>query len=515
MEGDATSRSHALAALVACALLLSIATVAAQPYAADGGFGRPDEIVGHQQRPAIAVVVDAGVATLARVDNGRILLAPLHAVTSAEVLASGEAYVDVIAATGQVVATGDVATAPAVYAWYSRDLTTGRYVYAWHHDGTTRRLLEAPQVLDVRLAVGPHGPEAWVIRTQPSGARIERHGWVEGDVEIVHESGLSLAEPAVSYARDGARHLAYLEGFTDVTDFGVNAHWVVRYLPPGADAGDAVELGAAAPPPNEVTVVADDVRIAWTDDAGMLVVAAPDGDAVPIGTGRAVAATPQRLYSFDGASIVAHDRPVVPGAGVNVAWSPMGIERAFAARDAEGVTHLVWAGRRAGGGFALFVSDDRSPMARSLADRAAATFGWAPWSVAEEALAQGAGALLTGTIATMALIPLLWLLAALVVGRVPHHRTRLVGALIAAGLIAVALAGVVARLGDVGHALVGLPWIAPLAVAIGVAAGSAGLRRVDMESLQAMVFGACITCFVSVTILAFTTFQGWMRLLDL
>ncbi len=512
---------HLIARVAPLVLALALSLAPAQPYAADGGFDRPHELVASMQRPAVALAVDRGVAVVTYVDRGRILRLPLaHQGDARRVteLASGETYWDVFAAGSRD------GSAPAVFAWYQRDFTTGRYIYTWHSDGETRRLFEAQQALDVRLAVGPDGPEAWVTRMVPAGAQLERIGWADGPdaaPEIVLTSALTLAGVDVAYDDAGALHLAYLEGFTETTDFGVNAEWSARYVRLGDPAGpeEPVDLGRAAPPPGRVAVALDEVRVVWPTERGEVVATAPaTGDGVPLGSGRPVAATADHVIWSEGATLAARSRPLEQGVLANVAWSPLGIERAVAAQDADGVTHLVWVGRRAGGGYAVLASDDRTPMVRTVSDRVAATFGWSPWSLAEEAAGQVAGALLAAVLITMALIPLFWLVASFVVGRVPHERTRLAGAITAAAVIALAIAGLVIATSlppDRVLALTGLPWAAPVALLVAVAIGSRVVRKADLESLQALVLTACATSLVAVALLAFVTFQDWLAFLGL
>ena len=502
-------------------LFLALSLALAQPYAADGGFDRPYELVASMQRPAVALAVDRGVAVVAYVDRGRILRFPLTDQGDARrvtELASGETYWDVFAAGSRD------GSAPAVYAWYRRDFTTGRYVYTWHSGGETRRLFEAHQVLDARLAVAPGGPEAWVTRTVPSGAQLERIRWSDGQgaaPEVVLTSELALAGLDAAYDDAGALHLAYLEGFTETTDLGIDAKWSARYVRLGEPTRpeEPVDLGRATPPPGRVAIALDEVRVVWsTETGGVVATALATGDDTLLGPGRPVAATAGHVFWSEAATLAARSRPLARGTLANVAWSPLGIERAVAAQDADGVTHVVWVGRRAGGGYAMLASDDRTPMVRTVSDRVAAAFGWSPWSLAEEAVGQGAGALLAAVLVTMALIPLFWLVASLVVGRVAHERTGLIGALSAAAVIALAIAGLVIATSlptEQVMALTGLPWAAPVALLAAVAIGSRSVRTADLESLQALVLGACATSLVATALLAFVTSQDWLAFLGL
>jgi hypothetical protein len=482
----------------------------AQPYAADDGFDRPRPLVAHQERPAFAVVVDQGEALLVRVDRGRVIASPLGPGAplqpgSERVLASGTTFWDVMGASG--------GGSPAVIAWYTRDFTTGRYLYDWHAAGETKRLFEAPQPLDVRLVVTLEGPEAWVARGEAGGGRLLRWRWSGSEPEVVLTSHLGLDGLDVGLDREGRLHVAYLEGFTDVTDFGVQSEWNVRYLEPGA--AQPVDLGPAAPPPGHVRVVPDTREVVFTGVAGDVRVGGLDAATRSVGRGRPIGMVGDRLLWFDGASIVTTAWPLAGARVRNAAWSPQTIDRAAAVRDGSGVTYLAWAGRRVGSGYALFASDDATAMTPTFTDRVAALFGWTPWSVAEEAFAQAAGALLTGIIATFVLLPLLWLLAAIAVRRLPHHRTRAAGVglalvIVGAALLAVAAAPTIDR--DLSWSLAGLPWAAPIALLVGAGVALLVLRRLDAESLQTLVVSAGLTTFVTVTLLTFATFQAWLGL---
>jgi hypothetical protein len=496
------------------ALLLLVAALCvaalAQPYAADDGFARPRPLVAHQERPAFVLVVDQGEALLVRVDRGRVIAAPLEPGTAMpprheRVLASGTTFWDVMGASG--------GSAPAVVAWYTRDFTTGRYLYDWHAAGETKRLFEAPQPLDLRLVVTPEGPEAWIARGETGGARLERWRWSGSEPEVVLTSRLGLDGLDVGLDDEGRLHVAYLEGFTEVTEFGVQAEWNVRYLQPGA--AQPVDLGPAAPPPGRVRVVPDTREVVFTGVAGDVRIGGPDAASRSVGSGRPIGVVGDRLLWFDGASIVTTAYPPTAARVRNAAWSPQTIDRAAAVRDEHGVTYLAWAGRRVGGGYALFGSDDATAMTPTSTDRVAALFGWTPWSVAEEALAQAAGALLIGIIATFALLPLLWLVAAVAVRRLPHHQTRAAGValalvIVAGALVAVAAAPTIDR--DLSWSLAGLPWAAPIALLVGAGVALFGLRRLDAESLQTLVLSAGLTTFVTVTVLTFATFQAWLGL---
>jgi hypothetical protein len=500
------------------AALLGLASVSAQPYAADGGFDRPREALATQQRPAIALALDGGSAHLASVEGDRVVVAPVVAgqgvdMTAAVTVMTGAPFRDVFAGSAPH------GTASAVYGAYHRDAATGSYEYRWHAAGETRPLLSSPQVIELRLVVGADGPEAWVVRPTPAGGVVERYRWTSGrpDPEVVLTSALSLAAIDVAYDTDGHAHLSFLEGFSQPGDFGTVTEWTAWYLADAlADAPRPTRLGDALGPQGGTVVGADDgVLVLWTRVDGMVVQHDPRGEAAVLGPGRPVAATPASVVWREGATMWVQARPLRTGEAVPAAWSPVTIERGTAVVDAAGVTHLAWTGPAVGSGFSGYVSDDASPMQRTLSDRIAAALGWAPWRVGEEALGQALGALLVALLASVAALPVFALLASLLARRLAPGAIVPAGPLLGGATIVAGQAAVLAAIrlpAAAAWGLLGLPWTAPVALALGLLAGARLVRRVDLEPVPAMVVGAVTSFFVGVGVLAFVTFQHWLDL---
>lgn len=500
------------------AVLLGLAGVAAQPYAADGGFDRPRAALAPQPRPALALALDGGAAHLVYVEGDRVVVAPVVAgqgvdTAAAVTVMTGAPFRDVFAGSAPH------GTAPAVYGAYHRDVATGRYEYRWHAAGETRPLLSSPQVIELRLVVGADGPEAWAVRPTAAGGVVERYRWTSPrpEPEVVLTSELSLAAIDVAYDVDGHAHLSFLEGFSRAGDFGTVTEWTAWYLADAlAEAPRPTRLGEALGPQGGTVVCADGgVLVLWTRVDGMVVQHHPRGEAAVLGPGRPVAATPGSVVWREGATMWVQARPLPGGDAVPAAWSPVTIERGLAVLDAAGVTHLAWTGPGVGSGFSAYVSDDSSPMQRTLLDRIAAALGWAPWRVGEEALGQALGALLVALLASAAALPVFAAVASLLVRRLPPGAIAAAGPLVGAGTIVFGQAAVLAATRLPAAAtwgLLGLPWTAPVALALGLLAGARLVRRVDLEPVPAVVVGAMTSFFVGVGVLAFVTFQHWLDL---
>jgi hypothetical protein len=533
--------------LAALAALLVPAIAAAQPYAAGGGFDRPREAFA-LTRPALAAVVDAGRPRLAIADAGGLRLIDLVPgggldEGAASWLAEGAVVRGVAAASGWG------ADGAAAYAWYERDPVSGRYRYWWHWGEERRPLLEAAQELDLALFVGPSGPAAYLAVPSADGARLERHPWeARGSAEVVVRSEQGLAAPTVARDADGEPHLAFLEGATVDTALGRSAQWRAVYVAP--DGGERHVDGARPPPTQLVLDVRESGVLLWRRADGRLMASGlrgtasdaanghagtRDADGGPgprdrlgsdaiaapaavLGVGRAIGVVGERAFWASGASIVASRLPAPGGPvppPVNVAWSPYAIEQAALVAH-EDVTFLSWAGSLPGGGTRALTSDDATAFRPGWRDHLAARFGWTPWALGEQAVGQLAGALLVGVLGTMALLPPLWLLGLLLARRVPERWARRAGAVVAVGVVA--LLGVVAatRAASLGHdpaALLGDWWGFALALAAGAWLPPTLLRRADLEPQPALLVGAALGSFVSLSVAAFLAFEPWLEVL--
>lgn len=451
-------------ALLLIGLALATApAVRAQPYAADGGFGRPIEILTGEAVPAAGVAIDAaGDVVVAFADGqGVWTRKPSDRAAAATLIARTDAVRQVTA--------GAVGGSVAV-AWIERDRTTGesRHFLAWN--GATAELFRDRVAVPMRIV--DLGGRPWVLigrrvagfseivlldATPRTGTRAER---------LLHRTDLSVRGADVVLRDDRTAWLAWLEGKTDRTEFGLVAEWdaYVALVPadePVASA-DVSALGAAdvVDERQRVAVAATSAGavVAWPSEDGRVHVTEVTVDAtgearasrdLAFEPGRPLGVTPSSAYWVTTEAIRRATLPAGTAAPsavasttdeagepviVGVAWSPVTIEGAdFAATvpappqtgtgsmaasppgaepaGASGVHALAWYGRLQGGGVAVYGSDDREAMRPTWRDRLAAAMGWRPWALWEEIAGQALTAVVVGVVVTVATAPALWLLA--------------------------------------------------------------------------------------------------------
>jgi len=494
----------------------------AQPYAAAGGFDRPLEGFA-LTRGTLAAARDGSEARVIVGDASGARLLPLRPGVALDDAASLWLARDTVV---RGVAAADAwAGGPAAYAWFERDTSSGQYRYWWVWGDEVRLLHEAVQALDFALSVGPDGPDAWFAVPAAGGARLERHAWQGGNVEVVAQSDRSLASPQAVRDDAGDVHLAYLEGATIDTPIGTTSEWSVVYAHPG---GARTVFDDALGPPATLALRAGAAGLlAWQRSDGLLLVSRLEGTTAaaptPVGPGRLVGVTDDStVYWTQGASLLASGVEPASGAtavgpAVAVAWSPYTVAEASVTR-VNAVTHLVWAGTLVGGGGRILRSDDATPFQPTLRDRLAAWFGWTPWAIGEEAAGQLTGALLVGVLGTMVLLPFLWLLTLPLARRIPERYVRWVGAASAVAVLA-ALGGLAAlRAAGVGNdasALLGGGWGFALALTVGLVTPQLLLSRADLELQPALLASAGLATLVSLSLMAFIAFQPWLRVLGL
>jgi hypothetical protein len=515
----AAARTPAASALLAILLgLLLYACGLAQPYAADGGFGRPR--VGFELgRGSIAAVVDRGVP--------RLLVGDADGLRLVELVAGRAAAEEQVrwldpstVVRGVTAASGWGREGPAAFAWFDRDPATGSYRYWWQWDGERRTLLEAAQELPLALVVGPGGPEAVFVVPAADGASFERYRWGADEGETLLRSERRLGAPTLALDAEGAVHLAYLEGDTIETPLGRSAQWSAVYL--GPDGAPRRLEGAAAPPASLSLDAHATPALLWPAADGR-VIASDLGHEVastPLGAGHPIGIASGRAFWWAGASLVAvglEDHGAPGGPPVNVAWSPFAVERAEVL-SWDGVTHLAWIGSLPGGGARLVHSNDVQAMPLRWTDRVAAAFGWSPWALAEEAAGQLAGALLIAVLGTMALLPLLWLLSLPLARRLPERWVRAGGSLLAVALLAVLAVAAAMRVAGQGQdavTLLGGAWAFGLALIAGAGVPPLLLGRVDLEPQPALLATAGLGAFVVLAVVAFAALQPWFRVLGM
>lgn len=602
-------------AFVAGALALLPCTVAsAQPYAAAGGFGRPGEVVSGAAVPAAAVAVDpAGGVHVAFADGRGVWLRSLAAGAGST---DGDLPANQIASTDAVrqVTAGTVDGSVAV-AWIERDRTTGesRHYLAWR--GRVAELFRDRLAVPMRIVEVDGRPWVLIARrssgfseivlldaTPEATARAER---------LLHRTELSVRGADVVMTQEGRALVAWLEGMTERTEFGLVAEWDAYFaaVAPGAPTPPSaiVALGAAdvVDERQRATLAAseDGARVAWPGEDGVVRVtdlrlegteatrAARD---LVLESGRPLAVTSSDVYWVttdairraallfgadalsDAGKVDSADDGMAARAGgsetaaanagagsdadafVSVAWSAVTIEGAAfasseeassevtsseeAASTLDAVHALAWYGRLRGGGVAIYVSDDRVALQPTWRDRLAATMGWRPWALWEEAAGQALTAVVVGIFATVASAPLLWLLALVALPlarrsmttadriaaergtdarrlrraarRIADATARLGAGL---GVVPMALAAaVLARRGAVfgERPLVALAFLAAVASA-SMAIGFVVARRGDREPQFTVILSAVLTTWVSATVVAFATYRDWAPVLGL
>jgi hypothetical protein len=490
-----------------------------QPYAADGGFGRPRALLPHLDRPLAVLALDHGRASLVSWEGGTVFVRDVAGERDARPLGDADGVRDL------TVASAVDAALHAIWSW--RDLTTGRYLY---RSTFTDDLFESGQLLPL-VAVQQAG-ETWLFshRGRDAGAEIVRLA-PDGEAIPLYRTDLQITGLSAA-AADGVVHLTWVEGFTETTAFGSASDWRAQaawWSPDGRWAGP-IPLGGADGQVGRTATAAEAgagalVQRTWTGDDGVARrwrVAASDALEDPaVGVAALVAGRPigTTLAAGDGTDFIARGHTVWrvtdPSAPpVAVAWSPVVVREGWAVLDAEGIHHLAWVGSEAGGRDVLYASDDRRPMDRGPLDEIAAAFGWRPWSVAEEAAGQLGASLLVAILVSAGTLPLLWALAVVFARGASTGAAGWRGALAGAALPGAAVLAA-SLLG--AQASVVWPLVGGATTLVGASALAALLaawlwRKRDLEALPAFV-GAGATALACATVgIAFVGFQAWVDL---
>ncbi len=508
--------ARALGAWAAAAILVAtilaaagVGTARAQPYAADGGFDRPRLVSRGQDRPTAALALDAGEAAWVRIEGEALVVVPL----------AGGAARRLDAAEGvRWVAVDGGVDRPLVAVWQRRDPQTGRYVFSWNSGGEFLRTVQPLEPVPVATDAAPL---LFVARGQGMEAILERLD--EGDPgAVLYRTDLRLSGLSAVADATGTVQLTWLEGRTEATPLGTRSTWTARAAAWSAATGlvGPVDLGAALgdAPPTTTNVGDGRVERTWVDAEGLVRHAAFDPDAAlatpdeveRTRSGRPVAALAGAIFIAEGGTVWR----VAAGDATPVVWSPLVLARAWAVRDALGITHLAWVGTETGGQHALYAADDRSPMVRTWRDHLAARLGWSPWNLAEEAFGQAAASVLIAVLWAMVAAPVLWLASIAFAGRSSARRARwrgaIAGALLTPAVVVAALAAGVA--GATLWPLVGGPATLALATAIGLGLGGVAWARRDMEPTPAFVASGTTAVAVAAAVVAFVSFQRWLAL---
>ena len=530
-----TAAAHALVTLV---VVLLLGTAAAQPFAADGGFGRPVAIAGPDIIATVAAAEHEGVIQAVWADTTGVWLRPLFDTDAEPVrVVEGRSFRAVSAAT----AGGDIAI-----AWLERDLRTGRTHHSLMWRSQTNLLFDAN--LEVPLLVGSAGGRPWVIAVPREGgeARITLYRVLESgaldEPVVLHSTPLGVtgvSAAGVDEELGGPAVVAWLEGRTTTSAFGPESEWSAHLLDTRLDARP-LELGVADVLDQRqavaVGVAADDrLHALWLTLDGHLELTdvTRTADALEVAgrstiaeAGRPIGVSADAAFWTSGAFV----RRALIGeadeqdAVTSVAWSPTIIEGAAivldeaTAGDGSPVT-LAWYGRLQGRGIMAYASDDSVPFTPGITDRIAARMGWSPWTAWQEALGQGLTALLAGVTVTLGLSPVLFLLTLLAV-QVPSFRERpaVTGAVI--GVLTPVVVVIVAAVRFPSPALASAlsvgTWLSAIPfLLVGAALGLLATRRGDREPQLTAFLAACATVFIALTCLAFVHYHAWAAFVGL
>lgn len=509
---DPPSRRRATPSLVP--LLLALLLIAlptpggAQPYAAAGGFDRPQLVATLAGVPSAALAVEEGDVVYGYWDDGEGVVR----LSLTEPDARPERLVEdaTVRLVRSVTVDGDVAV-----GWVSRNRENGRSEMRVAWRGETRLIEPNLKDAEVALAAAPGGPAALSTRQRGSESLLLLTRWGE-EPRLVRRSEQTLARFSLRYL-EGRAHLALLEGVDARTLLGPSSDWRAIYLELDEDGAPSreVELGPAANrgrhSATRVDLAADGPLVMWTHEDGRLLSTVPGATTTVLGRGLALGVAGEHLYWVDADAFM---RAPVGRADLaeNVVWSPNVAEDASLVTT-DGRVFILWYGPAVGGGFALYRADDRRAIRLGWQDRLAASMGWNPWTLWQEATGQALASALTAVIVTVALLPLFWGLAALVGARIGARAGAGwgVGWGVGIGGVSLSLLTAVAawRGGLAGGRLVGVVGLLLVSLALSAAVGWWLTRRVDSEVQMRILLAASTSAAVGLMLFGFLTYGIW------
>ena len=481
----------------------------AQPFAADGGFGRPERLLTTESRPLVALALDQGRATVAYPTGSALALYDL--VDGTQRTTPAAIGIREVRAAGSNLAALQT-------LWTIRDPVSGNYLH--HHHAEV--LYETPNLAPLLWLISDRGTTTLLgLRVRAGVNEIVRLD--RDQITVLHRSQIQLRGLSGVWQGDDL-HLTWLEGFEELSAFGLQSEWTAyaASTATGADVLTPVALGQAAGAVERTITAADAEQVvrAFVSSNGRVVRVLGAGSNLTAFESEATIAGRPIGASIEGAQVglfIARGDTIFRWRSesdlVSVAWSPMAVLDGWSVQDAAGVTHLVWVGTDVGGDGLVYRSDDRTPMARTPSDRLAAYFGWRPWSYPQEAAGQVLTALLVAVLVATSGLPLL-LPIGLLVTRGGGARAQLWGAVVGAGLPVVGLFGALL-------AGVSAPSLLPLfggpnGLFGGTLAGSLLAywlwQRRDIESLPAFILTAAtaLACVAGITF--FLGFRAWLAL---
>lgn len=519
-HGPAYARAL-LTSVLALVAVMAAAAVHAQPYAAAGGFGAPR-------------VVAAGVLAVAAVAAGDgttyLVWADGQGVWSSS--SGGEprlvARSETVRGAWATVSQGDLAV-----AWVERDRRTGATSHHLTYRGEDHLLFS--DTVETPLIVGPGRSGPWVAAPVRRGgeAQLSVYAWEgggPGEPRVLYSTDLSVrglfAVDDGDPRAEGPGWIAWLEGFSEMTPLGLNSEWHAYVM--RADGAGPVDLGLADVIDERQTVALGpvegdegSVRALWrAEEADLRASLVTSGDGQDLAVTRTVATgevgRPVAWVGDDAYWLVGpYIRRAAPlsddESAISVAWSPELVADVALARDeATGVTNLAWYGRRQGGQLVVFASDDSAPFKPTLSDRVAATMGWSPWNVAQEAAGQALTAVIVGVMGTVALAPLLFLLSVLLA----RFRPVRVRPLVVGGWVGVLVPPLIVLLVNLRVPALGLLEPGPLIglvimLGFGALVGYLITRGADREVQLHVLASSAATVLVGLTIWSFAYYRVW------
>lgn len=550
----------------------------AQPFVADGGFGRPWQVAGIGIVPTVAVAADDARAVVVWADADGVWLAELAAPASAD--QEGPAAEDPgavnLAGPGSIRGvTATMAGGEPAVAWLERDLRTGNTAHTLTWRGRDYPLFESIQEIDLALGSGAGRP--WVLAAQRFGGQAHLQLYtLDESAELqppitLHSTTLAVRGAAALSPPDPEAAMpslvGWLEGETSSGPFGPDAEWSAQALlldASGAPLGEPLALGMAdviderqqvvLGPPSAVAgepagaegarareagerAREAGARALWLGVDGTLQLTAMTfgGDGVEIAattdlgeSGRPLAIVGEHAYWHVDESItrVELGSSGSPGAvnrePISVAWSPVivaGAELAVAGSAREPTRTIIgWFGRTQGGASEAYVTDDSRTFTPTITDHIGAVMGWSPWSLWQEAAGQLLTALLVGIIGVMVLAPLLFGLSLLLVRSKAFSDRPVLGGVVLGVLTPVAIAVFIAlRFPQSGVAQMGQRgWgVAGMALLLGAVVAYLLNRRADREPQLGVLFTACTLALVAAATWAFVEYDAWAPVVGL
>ena len=553
-------------------------TAAAQPYAGDGGFGRPWQVAGPGIAPTIAVAAgegfDSGNAEVVWADSDGVWRRELHDPAAADGGAaphnvSGPGSIRGVAAT---VAAGE----PAI-AWLQRDLRTGNTIHSLNWRGREYLLFEAGQEVGLQLGSAAGRPWVFAARRFDGRAHLQLLSFAD-DGELAPPLSVYSTTMAVrgvtAWGADAVTGLpsfiGWLEGETSAGLLGLDAEWsayVLALTAAGEPLGAPLELGMAdvlderqrvvLGPPAATGVTATGApaaRALWPGVDGTLQLSTitSKGADLAAGVELEVAATLDlgeggRPIAVTGEGIYWHREQFIrraktgPAQGANagglpvtdalsVAWSPVVIAAAELAmspyRGAAGpsadddgaVTTIVWYGRTQGGAVEAYASDDSAPFRPTIADRLAALMGWSPWSPWQQGFGQLLTSVLVGVITVMVLAPLMFALS-LLLARFGFARQRPLTTGVGLGVATPVLVALIVgwRFPASGLTQIGdrSVVVAVITLLLGAVVAYLLNRRADREAQLGILVTSLTVVLVGFTCWAFTEYRTWAPVVGL